>query len=297
MAKRVSMPGTTPRRSTHTLLSASTPRSHVASSAVVPSYELPAHALLDVGGASAPSLDFGALSARMRAFGLALERFVADSCADWDAERDETQRARAAAAAQRSERERGIDEAKESQKDFYATIAAERQADATAREALLELERRLVTLSASTSSASKDLADVRAKLAVQQAQRSADRDAIHARQSEHGDELAKLEDLTGLRISGAKESNSFAFAWTLLDEAEPMRQFCATLVISDTKQRGKNVYLLKAIAPPLRDAERAAQYVAELNRTRDLYGWARKMRAAFVETLAEEKARKAAGAV
>jgi hypothetical protein len=54
---------------------------------------------------------------------------------------------------------------------------------------------------------------------------------------------------------------------------------------------------VKAIAPPLRDAERAAQYVAELNRTRDLYGWARKMRAAFVETLAEEKARKAAGAV
>lgn len=122
-------------------------------------------------------------------------------------------------------------------------IAAEREADANAREALLELERRLVTLTASTSSASKDLADVRVKLAVQQAERDSDRAAIHARQSEHGDELAKLEDLTGLRIAGAKESNSFAFTWTLLDEAEPKRAFSATLVISDTKQNGKNLYL------------------------------------------------------
>lgn len=118
MAKRVSMPGATPRRSTHTLVTASTPR---APPMPTPSYELPAHALLDVAGASAPSLEFGSLSQRMRAFGNALERFVADSCADWDAERDETQRARAAAAAARLERERSIDEAKESQKEFYAS--------------------------------------------------------------------------------------------------------------------------------------------------------------------------------
>lgn len=98
-------------------------------------------------------------------------------------------------------------------------MQAEREADASKRKALAQIQADLHSLEASTASVAAELEAAQRRLEARQAERKTDEEKLDRQRARNKPELSMLEGLTGLRVEPSNDNGECAGKmWGCSDE-------------------------------------------------------------------------------
>ncbi|ORX38516.1 putative kinetochore protein SPC25 [Kockovaella imperatae] len=180
----------------------------------------------------------------------------------------------------KEEMERRIQAEREKEREMLSELESERQIVADLNSSLSHLQRSLAKVREESAMIESDLAAVKKEVSKHESDQERQKSTLQDMKARDEVELQGLEEAIGLKVDGVRDG-VILMRFTLLDPAEPGREFSLLLDVSGTD------YAVPNCSPTL---SALPEVVRQLNTDRNIVDFIRKVRKAFRATVPERPA-------
>lgn len=226
-------------------------------------------------------LDFSELEQSIHSFTRRFDEYVQTTVAACDRARREADEQHAADHTRLRALERERDEAKQSQKALWESVASERDADAKLRASVQSLQAQRTALLQRTASLRTEMQEMQAQVQARREAKHAQVQRLRDQVQRNAPELAELEQLTGCTLAPSRAAGSIDIGFSLVSAEDPTRTFVLTLDVAHTQ------YQVPSHDPAL-PAATVKALTRQLNHTGDVHAFLKDVRRALVASMPKD---------